>query len=208
MLRRAAAAIIENKPLLTELDRRIGDGDHGMGMARGMSKGLEKLDQLPFGADVYEVFAAFGKAMLLSMGGASGVIFSSMFMDGAKGQLPTAALSPEDFAAMMGRGLAAIMERGKAGVGDKTMVDALAPAVEAMKECARLGYAAMLRAGEKAAAEGAEATRSMVARFGRAKSLMERAIGHRDAGAVSVHIILSAMAEEMKSDEIRMHRVK
>ena len=195
MLLAVATAILDSKPLLTEIDSKIGDGDHGIGMAKGMQKASEKLLQLTDTGNVYEVFTTFGKAMLLSMGGASGVIFSSMFMDGAKGQPAAAELSAETFATMMEKSLNAIQERGKAQVGDKTMVDALSPAVTAMKAAAPEGFAAMLRAGEQAAAQGVEATKSQVARFGRAKSLMERAIGYQDAGATSVHIILSTMAD-------------
>lgn len=195
MLHAVANAIIENKPLLTEIDSRIGDGDHGIGMAKGMEKARQKLAKLEDTGNVYDVFTAFGKAMLLSMGGASGVIFSSMFMDGAKGQPPSPELSAEAFARLLEGGLQSIQQRGKAQVGDKTMVDALAPAVNAMKETSSLGFASMLNAGAKAAQQGVEATKNQVARFGRAKSLMERAIGHQDAGATSVHIILQTMAE-------------
>lgn len=200
MLQAVAAAVIGSKPLLTEIDRAIGDGDHGIGMAKGMQKAAEKLESLEDTGNVYDVFVAFGKAMLLSMGGASGVIFSSMFMDGAKGQPPAQWLSPEHFAAMMEKGLHAIQERGKAQIGDKTMVDALAPAVAAMKATAPEGFAPMLRAAEKAAAEGVEATKGQVARFGRAKSLLERAVGYQDAGATSVQIIFHAMADYAAAD--------
>ena len=132
MLQAIAKAIITSKPLLTDVDAKIGDGDHGIGMAKGMQKALDKLALLPNDGNVYGVFAAFGKAMLLSMGGASGVIFSSMFLDGAKEQPATEALSAPSFATMMAKGLRAIQTRGKASVGDKTMVDALSPAVDAM----------------------------------------------------------------------------
>lgn len=200
MLSAVAIAVVDSKPLLTEIDSKIGDGDHGIGMAKGMQKASEKLGKLEDTGNVYDVFLAFGKAMLLSMGGASGVIFSSMFMDGAKGQQAKAQLFPEDFAAMMEGGLRAIQERGKAQVGDKTMVDALSPAVDAMNKHAAQGFVPMLQAAEAAAVEGVEATKNQVARFGRAKSLMERAVGHQDAGATSVQIILHAMAEYAKAN--------
>lgn len=194
MLRAVAAAIQQHKDVLTEVDSKIGDGDHGIGMAQGMEKGLAKLDSLADNGNAYEPFVAFGKAMLLSMGGASGVLFGSLFMDGAKGQPPCASLSPVAFAEMMERALFSIKERGKAQVGDKTMVDALEPAVLAMKEHAAEGFGAMLAAGERAAAAGVEATKNQIARFGRAKSLMERALGFQDPGATSVQLIWEAMA--------------
>lgn len=201
MLRAAAGAIIEAKPLLTEIDSQIGDGDHGIGMAGGMQKALAKLDALENTGNVYDLFFVFGKAMLMSMGGASGVIFGSMFMAGAKGKPAQSALAPTDFAAMMRDALAAIQERGKAQVGDKTMVDALSPAVDAMAANTGGGFAPMLNAATAAAEAGMEATKAQQARFGRAKSLMERAIGHQDAGATSVTIIFRAMAQYAEQKE-------
>ena len=93
------------------------------------------------------------------------------------------------------KSLAAIQERGKAEAGDKTMVDALEPAVEAMEESSGKGLLAMLKAAEEAAAKGVEDTKKYQARFGRAKSLMERAVGYQDAGATSVWLILQGMRE-------------
>ncbi len=194
MLRAVAEAIIASKPLLTEIDSQIGDGDHGIGMAKGMQKAVEKLNTLENTGNVYDVFTAFGKAMLLSMGGASGVLFSSLFMDGAKGQPSAAWLSPAQLKALLEGGLLSIKQRGKAQVGDKTMVDALEPAIAAMATAQGEGFTAMLKAGETAALSGVEATKGQVAKFGRAKSLMERAVGHQDAGATSVYLILRAMA--------------
>lgn len=195
-----AEQIIESKPLLTEIDSKIGDGDHGIGMAGGMQKAKEKVLTAENKGDVYALFEAAGKAMLMSMGGASGVIFGSLFMAGAKSIEPKAELDSCDIAAMMQRSLEAIKTRGKAEVGDKTMVDALQPAVEAMNTTCNKGLIPMLRAAEMAAAEGVEKTKQYQARFGRAKSLMERAVGHQDAGATSVWIILRAMREYAEQD--------
>lgn len=129
------------------------------------------------------------------MGGASGVIFGSLYLAGAKGMEPKSVLSAEDLAGMERKSLAAIQERGKAKVGDKTMVDALVPAVEAMEENSGKGLLEMLKAAEAAAAQGVEDTKKYQAKFGRAKSLMERAIGYQDAGATSVWLILQGMRE-------------
>jgi dihydroxyacetone kinase len=145
--------------------------------------------------NAYEVFSTAGKAMLVSMGGASGVIFGSMFMAGAKGSAPKSELFPEDIAEMFGKSLNAVKERGHARVGDKTMIDALEPAVEAMKANCERGMLPMLKAAEEAAKEGLESTKNMVAKFGRSKSLMERAVGFQDAGAASVWIIMRSMRE-------------
>ena len=105
------------------------------------------------------------------------------------------ALDAADLAAMERKSLAAIQERGKAEVGDKTMVDALAPAVDALEANKDKGLLEMLKAAEEAARVGMENTKKYVARFGRAKSLMERAIGHQDAGATSVYLIIQGMRE-------------
>jgi dihydroxyacetone kinase phosphoprotein-dependent L subunit len=190
-----ADRIIENKPLLTEVDSRIGDGDHGIGMAGGMQKAKDAVAKAENTGNAYELFEKAGKAMLMSMGGASGVIFGSLYMAGAKGAEAKAELSAGDLALMLERSLGAIKERGKAQVGDKTMVDALEPAVETMKEKQGQGLVAMLKAAAEAAEQGMENTKNYQAKFGRAKSLMERAVGFQDAGATSVWIIIRSMYE-------------
>ena len=195
MLLYVAEKIIESKPLLTEVDSAIGDGDHGIGMAGGMEKVKAKLAVTAESGNAYAPFELAGKAMLMSMGGASGVIFGSMFMAGAKGQPAMAELDAPRLAALLERGLQVIQERGKAQVGDKTMVDALAPAIAEMHANESKGLEEMLIAGENAAAQGVEDTKPLLAKFGRSKSLMERAIGHQDAGATSVWIILRSMRE-------------
>jgi dihydroxyacetone kinase phosphoprotein-dependent L subunit len=195
MIRYVADKIIENKSLLTEIDSKIGDGDHGIGMAGGMQKAKEAVSQAENTGNAYALFEKAGKTMLMSMGGASGVLFGSLYLAGAKGAEPRAELSAGDLAAMMEKGLAAIKERGKAQVGDKTMVDALEPAVEAMKSSLNEGLGPMLKAASEAAAQGVENTKKYQAKFGRAKSLMERAVGFQDPGATSVWIIFRSMCE-------------
>ncbi|PWJ50526.1 dihydroxyacetone kinase subunit DhaL [Faecalicatena contorta] len=199
MLIYIADKIIGQKPYLTEIDSAIGDGDHGIGMAGGMQKAKDKLNKQETFESVYDVFAIAGKAMLMSMGGASGVIFGSLYLSGAKGMEAKPELTASDLAAMERKSLEAIKERGKAQVGDKTMVDALEPAVIAMEENAEKGLLEMLRAAEAAAAKGLEDTKGYTAKFGRAKSLMERAIGHQDAGATSVYLIFQGMREYVES---------
>ena len=195
MLLYIADKIIANKPYLTEIDSAIGDGDHGIGMAGGMQKAKRKLLKLEDQENVYHIFEEAGQAMLMSMGGASGVIFGSLYLAGAKGMESKNVLTAFDLAEMEEKSLAAIQERGGAKVGDKTMVDALAPAVEALKEKADLGLLEMLKQAEEAARIGMEDTKKYVAKFGRAKSLLERAIGHQDAGATSVYLIFQGMRE-------------
>ncbi len=194
MLLYVADKIIENKPYLTEVDSAIGDGDHGIGMTVGFEKVKEKLSGGTF-SSVNQVFFASGRAMLMSMGGASGVIFGSMFAEGSKSVEEKDEFGPEDFARLFRGSLESIKQRGGASVGDKTMVDALEPAVAAMEANAEKGLRTMFEAASAAALEGVDQTKNMIAKFGRAKSLMERAIGHQDAGATSVWIIFRAMGE-------------
>ena len=195
MLIYVADRIIANKNYLTEVDSAIGDGDHGMGMAGGMQKAKKKLLRMADTENVYDIFDAAGKAMLLSMGGASGVIFGSLYLAGAKDMPETAVLKSADLAAMERKSLTAIQEKGHAQVGDKTMVDALAPAVEALEANSDKPLLEMLKCAEEAAKQGVENSKNCVAKFGRAKSLMERAIGFQDAGATSVYLIFKSMRE-------------
>lgn len=195
MLLYIADKVIASKPYLTEIDSAIGDGDHGIGMAGGMQKAKKKLLKMQGEENVYRIFETAGQAMLMSMGGASGVIFGSLYLAGAKGMEPKAVITAKDLADMEKKSLAAIQERGGAKVGDKTMVDALSPAVDALEANFEKGLPEMLRAAEKAAKQGVEDTKKYVAKFGRAKSLLERAIGHQDAGATSVYLIFKGMRE-------------
>lgn len=194
MMRNIADNIIEAKPLLTEVDSAIGDGDHGIGMELGMKKAKEKLDKMADTGNVFDTFILAGKTMIMSMGGASGVIFGSMFQAGGKAMPAKAEMKPEDMAEMMAKSLAAIQERGKAQVGDKTMVDALSPAVDAMRKHAKEGFVKMLEEAAKAALAGVEHTKNVEAKFGRAKT-QGSTIGCADAGAVSVSIIFKSMYE-------------
>jgi len=199
MLLAAADAIIAQVDYLTEVDSAIGDGDHGIGMSGGMEKAKEALGKLESPPDINTLFKSMGMAMLNSMGGASGVIFGTLFIGAVKGLESKTELDCGTFADMQRRALNAIKERGKAQVGDKTMVDALEPAVEAMEKAAPgedLGQ--MLEEAAQAARQGMENTKAYVAKFGRAKSLMERAVGHQDAGATSVSIIFDAMRDYVK----------
>lgn len=195
MLLYIADKIIAKKPYLTEIDSAIGDGDHGIGMAGGMRKVKKKLLAMQGETNVYKLFEAAGTEMLMSMGGASGVIFGSLYLAGAKGTEAQDFLKAEDLARMERRSLEAIRERGKAVKGDKTMVDALLPAVEALEKNKEEPLLQALQAAETAALQGVEDTKGYMAKFGRAKSLLERAVGHQDAGATSVWLIFQGMRE-------------
>lgn len=199
-----AEKIIENKPLLTKVDSAIGDGDHGIGMSVGFSKAIEDLNAREF-ITVNEVFKTIGMSMINSMGGASGIIFGSMFVGGVKGLEDRETLDITLLSKLFSQSLDAIKKRGKAEPGDKTMVDALQPAVEAMLQSVEndndsLDFLEVIKKAEGAALTGVEATKNYVAKFGRSKSLGERALGHQDAGATSVWLIFKSMREWLEKE--------
>ena len=195
MLIYVATKVIDKKAYLTEIDSAIGDGDHGIGMAGGMRRARKKLASMKGEENVYKIFETAGREMLNSMGGASGVIFGSLFLEGAKDMEAVKEIGGDELADMERKSLNAVQSIGKAEVGDKTMVDALSPAVTALETNKGKSLLEMLKAAEQAAEEGVENTKKYVAKFGRAKSLLERAIGHQDAGATSVWLIIQGMRE-------------
>ena len=188
----AADAIIAATDRLTKADQAIGDGDHGLGMARGFKAAKDALDKKP--ADtVGDLFKTVGMAIVSTSGGASGAIFGTFFTGAAK-VLASDHLDAASFAQALDEGQKAVQARGKAAPGHKTMLDALAPAVEAARAAQGKGLAGAVAAAARAAEGGVEATRDMVAQFGRARTLGERALGHPDPGAISVSVILAAFA--------------
>ena len=189
MLIFVAQSIIENEPLLTKVDSAI---DHGTGMSLGMEKAAVQL-KIAAAQDVAGLFQTVGMTMLNCMGGASGVIFATMFFGGASEAKGETELTLPILYRVLNKAKEQIMKRGKAQQGDKTMLDALCPAVEAIAAHADDDMLVGLQAAESAAQVGMESTKNYVAKFGRAKSLMERSIGYQDAGATSVWLIFSAM---------------
>ena len=202
LLRAAAEAIIAATDRLSEADRAIGDGDHGIGMRRGFEAALAALDALPE-ASLPEAARAIGMAVLSSAGGASGAIFGALFRAGAKGlEGRPGPLDGEGLAAFLDQALIGVMKRGGVSEGQKTMVDALAPAARAARAAAAEGLAAALEAASAAAEAGVEASRDMIATTGKARALGERGLGHPDPGAISVSVLLAAMRDTHKgSDE-------
>lgn len=195
MMLHVSETIIANKDYLTEVDSKIGDGDHGIGMYTGMTEVKKALLQEHEFESVTDVFKLMGMTMLETMGGASGVIFGAMFFGGLKGIEPAGILDGHLFAEIMRNALNYIKKKGKAEPGDKTMVDSLEPAVIAMEELDSDNLYDMLKIAARAADEGVEKTKQYAAKFGRAKSLMERSVGYQDAGATSVAIIFHSMEE-------------
>jgi dihydroxyacetone kinase-like protein len=197
MLLQAADAVIAAEPILSEADRNLGDGDHGLGMQRGMTAAKEKLAAAPEGVE--KAFATMGMAMMSSMGGASGAIFGTFFRNGGKALAGRAVLDSEGLAAFLKAGLEGVQTRGGAKVGDKTVVDAMAPAAEKAAELSGAELPLAMAAVNEAGLAGLEASKAMVAQFGRAKTLGEACIGFPDAGAMSVTVILGAFNDYIQA---------
>ncbi|MEZ7627539.1 dihydroxyacetone kinase subunit DhaL [Pauljensenia sp. 20925_1_91] len=188
----AAADIAEQRDYLVDLDRAIGDGDHGENMDRGFKAAVEALEQTQPGS-VAEVLKTVAKTLMSTVGGAAGPLYGTAFLRASKaagdGDLDGAGV-----AAVIAGALDGIQARGKATTGEKTMVDAWTPALEAARAAAESGGdpSAVLEAAATAAEAGAAATEPMRATKGRASYLGERSIGHLDPGAVSTSLILRA----------------
>lgn len=189
-LTRAVAALEANASVLNELDRQVGDADHGTNLLRGFRAAQDALvdDDSPA-----ENVKHLGMALVTHVGGASGPLYGTFFL--RAGQIWQSQLTTDSLARACRLGLDGVMARGKAAIGDATMVDALAPAVESLELSAATGtdVAEASALAAKASDEGAKATVDMVARRGRASYLGERSIGHLDPGAVSSALLFSTL---------------
>ena len=203
-VRQTAAVIGEHKNELMELDRQIGDGDHGENMNRGFTAVVAKLDALEAPpAQVGDVLKLVATTLMSTVGGAAGPLYGTAYLRAAK----VAGLDALDGAAVVAvleAGLEGIVARGKATTGEKTMVDAWTPAAQAAQAAAEGGSApeAVLDAAAAAAEAGAVATDPLIATKGRASYLGERSIGHRDPGAASSALILRAAAATAADPEL------
>jgi dihydroxyacetone kinase-like protein len=192
-IRGAQAVLAENRAALNDLDRAIGDGDHGENMDRGFRAVAAKLEAGT--DDVAGVLKLVASTLMSTVGGAAGPLYGTAFLRAAKatsGDVDAAGL-----VALIAGALEGIVVRGKASPGEKTMVDAWTPALAAAKAAAEAGASveAVLRAAADAAAAGAEATIPLQASKGRASYLGERSIGHKDPGATSSALILACAVE-------------
>lgn len=191
-MRRYANVIHENASRLTELDSAIGDADHGSNMDRGMTAVVAALDgaEFPSAADL---FKKVGMTLVSSVGGASGPLYGTFFLRfGAK--LGEGCVDADALGAALHAGVDGIKARGKAEVGDKTMIDAWMPALEAYDAARGDGLDTALRAAAEAGARGRDAATPLVAHKGRASYLGERSAGHQDPGATSAVLLLEAAA--------------
>jgi phosphoenolpyruvate---glycerone phosphotransferase subunit DhaL len=193
-MERFAAEVAENRSYLTKLDGAIGDGDHGTNMDRGMKKALERL-QATDGDDIGASLKAVGMALVSSVGGAAGPLYGTFFMQMGQAAAGRSELDLAGFTEAFDAGIQGVVKRGKAEPGDKTMLDALRPALEALREAGDDDVGAALGRAAQAAQEGMESTVPMVARKGRASYLGERSAGHQDPGATSSHLLLKSAAE-------------
>ena len=192
-LRSFADLVADNRELLTELDAAIGDADHGANMDRGMQASIAALDESA-PATPGALCSKVGLTLVSTVGGASGPLFGTFFLRMGSSLATSEQVSAEEFAAALRAGLGGVVDRGKAGPEDKTMYDALAPAVDALDSA--LAGDADLASGLQAACEAAEAGRDattpMLARKGRASYLGERSVGHQDPGATTVALLFQA----------------
>lgn len=193
----AARLIIAKEPYLTEIDSVIGDGDHGIGMKRGFSAVMELLAEKEF-QNVDELCQAVSMELIKSMGGASGVIFGTMFFGGISRIPHSRIVSTEELADYFYDGEQAIERRGRSKPGQKTMLDALYPAVCAMQENAKAEAAEMFAAAYQAAVNGVEESRKILPKVGRSKNFREEAVGLPDPGAVSTSYLFQAFAETLR----------
>ena len=198
-IHRYADHIAEQKDFLTQLDAAIGDADHGANMHRGFQAVLKKSPELQ-DKDLGTVFKTVAMTLISTVGGASGALYGTFFLQASTVATGKTEVSPNEFVGILEKGLAGIVLRGKAAIGDKTMVDALQPAIKALRQELENGSnlpEAMAKALE-AAQNGAKSTIPLVAKKGRASYLGERSADHQDPGATSTALLFQALAEATK----------
>ena len=191
ILQATAKRIEAEKAFLTELDNEIGDGDHGINLARGFAAVEKKLPELA-DKDIGAILKGVGMALVSSVGGASGPLYGTAYMKAGAAMKGKTELTPDDLAAAFDAAIGGVQMRGKAHEGEKTMLDAQIPASKAYKDALAAGKDVKAALGEavEAARKGVEYTKTILATKGRASYLGERSIGHQDPGATSSLMIL------------------
>ncbi len=195
-INRVAVVLHENREYLTQLDSPIGDGDHGINMDRGFKAVIDKLPTVA-NMDIGSILKTVGTTLVSTVGGASGPLYGTAFLRASMATSGKNELYEADVVHMLEAALEGVKARGKAQPGEKTMVDALTPALAAMKEAEQqhAGLSQLLRRGSDAAEAGMKATIPLLATKGRASYLGERSIGHQDPGATSSWLMLKALAD-------------
>lgn len=194
-LRAFAAAVADNESLLTDLDAAIGDADHGSNLHRGMTAVVEQL-AVDSPAAIGDVLRGAGMTLISTVGGASGVLYGTLLLRMATASAVRTELAPDELVAALRAGLEGVQTRGRAELGDKTMVDVLVPTIDALDAAIAAGEPLTDAASTAAIAAQAarDATAPLVARKGRASYLGERSAGHIDPGAASTALLFAAMA--------------
>nr|WP_210404315.1 dihydroxyacetone kinase subunit DhaL [Chroococcidiopsis sp. TS-821] len=195
-LEQFADAIAQNKEYLTQLDAAIGDADHGINMDRGFQKVVNQLPKLAE-QDISSVLKTVSMTLISSVGGASGPLYGTFFLRASTAVAGKQELSNKDLASLLQAGLDGVLQRGKAQLGDKTMIDALSPAVTAFTQAIGQGKTTSeaIQQATAAAEQGMQATIPMLAKKGRASYLGDRSIDHQDPGATSVYLMLKSLSE-------------
>ena len=196
-INRYADVIAEQRAYLTQLDTAIGDADHGTNMDRGMRAALERVGAIEGDADIGAAFKAVGMALVSKVGGAAGPLYGTLFLQMGNATAGASELDLAGWSDALAAGLKGVETRGRAEPGDKTMVDALMPAVEALQRAQNDGaeLSAALEQSAAAARKGMEDTVPLVARKGRASYLGERSAGHQDPGATSSYLLVQAAVD-------------
>jgi dihydroxyacetone kinase-like protein len=192
------AAIVTNAAYLSELDGKTGDGDHGVNMSKGFRLADQKLAANP--QSLGEGFGTLAETLLDEIGGSTGPLYGSFFLDMSTFLRGRTTLDRDAFGAMLHKGLDAVTDLGEAKPGDKSLVDVLVPATEAYDAAVgrNESFASCLEALDAAANQGFEATKDMVARIGRASRLGERSRGSHDAGAASCRLLLTTLSDGLQ----------
>jgi dihydroxyacetone kinase-like protein len=195
-LQQFASAIAQNKEYLTQLDAAIGDADHGINMDRGFQKVANQLSNFA-AQDISSILKSVSMTLISSVGGASGPLYGSFFLRASTAVIGKQELSNEDMVSLLQAGLDGVLQRGKAQLSDKTMIDALSPAVITFTQIIREGKTTTqaIQKATSAAEQGMKATIPMVAKKGRASYLGDRSINHQDPGATSVYLMIQSLSE-------------
>ncbi|MBV9387466.1 MAG: dihydroxyacetone kinase subunit L [Chroococcidiopsidaceae cyanobacterium CP_BM_ER_R8_30] len=195
-----ATLLEQNKDYLTELDSEIGDADHGINMDRGFKKVMSQLSSVA-DKDIGSILKTVSMTLISNVGGASGPLYGTLFLRAGTAVADKQELTDEDMAKLLQAGLDGVKERGKAQLGDKTMVDVLSPAVTNFHQALNEGKNAItaLQQAVTAAEQGMKDTIPMLARKGRASYLGERSVGHQDPGATSSYLMLKSLLATLES---------
>ncbi|HLF88824.1 MAG TPA: dihydroxyacetone kinase subunit DhaL [Anaerolineales bacterium] len=191
-----AGIVVENRAYLTELDSAIGDADHGINMDRGFKAVMQKMPELA-DKDIGTIFKTVGMTLLSTVGGAGGPLYGTLFLRAGMSTTGKMELDLEEWTEAIEAALNGVVMRGRAEIGDKTMVDALTPALNSLKQSVENGTSldAALQTSAAAAEQGMKDTIPLVARKGRASYLGERSAGHQDPGATSSYLLLRAASD-------------